>query len=200
MSKNQARKETSAEAFTRIALENKVISYANKIQQNLERERRLANKNNNQVSNQAGTKMSEETLKAEILMLKTKVETQNADLTKFGTMQNQYFANIKELDDAKKEDKGHALAILEAQQKLAQINLETAKLGLKTCKFKQDNMGTSGTSSNESSKRNRLFSGKQTDVLSVRNWILTTEVNLKASKIGEEFQANEAGVFLKRKC
>ena len=203
MSRNQAGKETSAETFTRIALENKAISDARKIQQSLERERRLANKNNNQVSNQAGTNMSEETLKAEILTLKTKVETQNVDLTKFGEMQNQYFANKKELDEAKKDDKEHALAILEAQKDLAKINLETAKLGLETCKFKQDNMGTSGTSSNESSRRNRLgvsqpfFSGKQTDVLSVRNWILTTEVNLKASKIGEEFQAYEAGGFLR---
>ena len=203
MSKNQARKETSAETFSRIALENKAISDAKKIQQDLERKERVANRNNCQVLNQAGTNMSEEALKAEILQLKTKVEAQNVDLTKFDTMQNQYFANKRELDEAKKDDKGHALAVLEAQQKLAQINLETAKLGLETCKYKQDNMVASGTSSNESSRRNRLgvsqpfFSGKQTDVLSVRNWILTTEVNLKASKIGEDFQARG---FFKRKC
>jgi multidrug resistance efflux pump len=148
MNRNQAGKETSAETFTRIALENKAISDARKIQQALERERRLAKINSNQVSNQAGTNMSEDTLKAEILTLKTKVETQNVDLTKFGEMQNQYFANKRELDEAKKDDKEHALAILEAHKDLAKINLETAKLGLETCKFKQDNMGTSGTSSN----------------------------------------------------
>ena len=47
MSRNQAGKETSAETFTRIALENKAISDARKIQQSLERERRLVNKNSN---------------------------------------------------------------------------------------------------------------------------------------------------------
>ena len=86
----------------------------------------------------------------------SKVETQKVDLTKFGQMQTHYFENIKELEDVKKEDKEHARAMIVAQKELAQINLETARLGLETCKFKQDNMGTSGTSSNESSKRNRL--------------------------------------------
>jgi hypothetical protein len=95
MSKNQAKKETSTELSTRIASENKAKLDAKRVQQEFDRQERVANRNKGELSNQTGAIMTEEALKAEIAQLKLKVNAQDVDLDKFGVMQTQYFANEK---------------------------------------------------------------------------------------------------------
>jgi hypothetical protein len=60
MSKNQAKKETSAELSTRIASEYKAKLDAKRVQQEFDRQERVANRNNSQLSNQTGAIMTDE--------------------------------------------------------------------------------------------------------------------------------------------
>ena len=66
MSSDQAKKETSAQASIRIAALEKAKLDAKKIQQRLERDARLANKHQGQITKLATSMMAEEALRAEI--------------------------------------------------------------------------------------------------------------------------------------
>jgi hypothetical protein len=130
MSKNQAKKETSAELSTRIASENKAKLDAKRVQQEFDRQERVANRNNSQLSNQTGAIMTDEALKAEIAQLKMKVNAQDVDLDKFGVMQTQYFANEKKWNEASKLGKEYTLAVLAAQKDVELQVTERAKINL----------------------------------------------------------------------
>lgn len=211
MSSDQAKKETSAQASIRIAALEKAKLDAKKIQQRLERDARLANKHQGQITKLATSMMAEEALRAEIETLKLEALAKDVALGKFDTMQNEYFRQAGIIKDINKDNEKHALELIHAQTALKEReieiqakNVELARINYDTLKLKTENPSVVVASTSDHPKaRARLgvgqpfFSGRQSDTNTIRNWIRTTEVNIRTSRVESEYAAYEAGTFLR---
>ncbi len=120
-----------------------------------------------------------------------KIAEQKEELAKFALMQKEYFSNI---EMHKKADESRQLDIIAAKQKLVQAELEAKRMDLEALKYAHDNPATR-TSTDKKAAHAKLgssqptFSGNSKDGMTIRQWVLTTEVNLMTIGVAEEFKA-----------
>jgi len=204
MSTKKVVPETSTQAYSRIKAEEKAASELARIQSQLERENRSLKRDiTKQVSSAAVTMSEQEALIEE---QRGKIAEQKEELAKFALMQKEYFSNI---DIHKKADESRQLDIIAAKQKLVQAELqakqaelESKRIDLEALKYAHDNPATR-TSTDKKATHAKLgssqptFSGNSKDGMTIRQWVLTTEVNLMTIRVAEEFKAYVAGTYLR---
>jgi ATPase subunit of ABC transporter with duplicated ATPase domains len=179
--------ETNTQVYSRIKAEEKAASDLTQIQQQVDRQNRSLKR---EMSNQASDTAEAESLREALLTIAAMKE----DLAKFQVMEKEYYSNIKIHADAKLHaDESRQLEIIAANHRLKQTELRI---------LKYDN--PTGRTSTEKKVLNAklgasqpTFSGEKYG-MTVRQWVLTTEVNLMTTGIAEEYLAYVAGTYLRK--
>jgi hypothetical protein len=173
--------------------------------QNTDRENRLLGRDAHSHSSTT-VQISEISVKAMENQLKQELEQAQKLISQLKLVEKRYYENI-DIDKQFKESK--QLEILEAQTRAAEAQTLATQSQLEVLKYANDNPSNSAsqmaTQAPVAAKviqwklpaSQPFFSAKSSDSLTIRQWIVATEVNFRITGVTLEFQALIGGSYLK---
>jgi hypothetical protein len=216
MSKKSIQENKSQIAYRQESEAKAAFQALKSSKQNTKRENRLIERDAHSSSSTTVqiTKISVHTMENQLTQVKLELELAQAQITKFKDLESRYYANI-EIDNKAKESK--QIEIFDAQKRaadaqtaLAEAQTLATQSQLELLKYSNDNPSINSASQMTTQApvaakviqwklpaSQPFFSAKSTETLTIRQWIVATEVNLKITGVSLDFQALIGGSYLR---